>query len=144
MTLPKVGKLNQKSVDALTNALRADPALKKEAIKLLRSNPFKFLNKCFVLDARQRTAIDAVVTRANADAMAGFYILALDNPGLDITFGRTVGVPRVRFTATATNLTPSARTLRAAKKKGGGTGKKKGGGTPPVVVEGEGKFVTRC
>jgi hypothetical protein len=131
-------------VRSLTDSLRDDPALKREAIKLLRSKPLDFVAQCFDLDQQQLDAIQSVVTKAHAEAMARFYILILENEQMDVSFQRTTGTPEVNFSLRATNLTPSPEIL-LAKKKPGKPGKpgapKPGGGT---TVEGEGAFKTRC
>jgi hypothetical protein len=45
--LPKMGEMNNKSVQTSTRILREDPILRKEAIERLRSSPLEFVNECF-------------------------------------------------------------------------------------------------
>ena len=103
MTLPRVGRFNGRSVAALTRTLRADPGLRREAIRLLRSDLLRFLEQCFTLNAAQRATFAASVSKSNAEDMARFYIRALENPAVKVSFRSTRGAtPRLTYTFTTT------------------------------------------
>lgn len=125
MAVPRVGKLDGRSLAAVTKALRADPALRREAIKLLRSDLMQFLDQSFTLSARDRALISAVMSKSDAKAIAGFYIQALEDPSIKVSYRRTFrATPGLAYRFSMKSRAPGTRagaagadTRTAAKKE---------------------------
>jgi hypothetical protein len=135
LELPKVGQLNQKSLDKLTQLLRENPTLRKAAIRSIRSNPTAFVEKVFSVTKAQRLTLQTAIPKELEIAIAEFYILALNNPDVRVIKAQTNGKPQVTLELSLTATAPSLRqqlTVAAKPEK------------DKPTIEGEGKIKTRC
>jgi hypothetical protein len=95
--LPRVGRMNQNSVDELTEHLRRDPVVREEAINRLRSNPRDFVEQVFDLSRAEEYALRSSASEERLNLVAQIYILVLKNPGVRLAFTRTDGMPEIRL-----------------------------------------------
>jgi hypothetical protein len=105
--LPKVGRMNQDSIENLTERLRSNPAVREEAIERLRSNPRAFAEEVFDLTRAEENGLRAPASEERANLVAQVYILALNNPGIRFAFSRIEGDPEIQLELALRTTAPS-------------------------------------